>query len=78
MDRKLRYLLEREGFVPLDDTGPFSGERQEVLETTPTDDVNLHDHVCATVRSGYRFHGRLFRSQQVVIYVYNPASPQQS
>jgi hypothetical protein len=68
--RELGKVLEREGVEPLEADGPFDDQRQQVIQTEPTDDPARHDRVCATVRPGYLFHGRLLRPQEVTVYAY--------
>lgn len=72
--RKLGQLLEKEGLTPLEATGAFNYERQQVVETEETDDPNLDEMVADTVRPGYSFNERLIRPQEVIVYTYTTSN----
>jgi molecular chaperone GrpE (heat shock protein) len=67
----LGKVLEKEGVTPFEDVGSFDCERQQVVDTRPTDDPEQDNLVCATVRPGYRFREQLVRPQEVVVYTFD-------
>jgi hypothetical protein len=75
--RKLGKALEKEGIATLEETGAFKGDLQEVSATQHTDDPAQHETVCATVRPGYAFRGRVIRPQEVILYVCEDGRPEQ-
>lgn len=66
--RKVGQILEKEDVIELSERGPYDYNRQQVVDTRPTDDPEQNDMVYATVRPGYLFHGKLIRPQEVIIY----------
>lgn len=75
LDRQLAQSLTAQGITPLEDEGAFDFERHQVIETRATADPRLDQTICATVRPGYQHGNRLLRSQEVVVYVYEPTPP---
>jgi molecular chaperone GrpE (heat shock protein) len=69
--RKLGQLLQKEGVTALEAAGPFDEERQQIIETQPTEDPSQDNVVCDTVRPGYLFNGQLVRPQEVILYTYD-------
>ncbi|MEA2174716.1 MAG: hypothetical protein QOD00_2308 [Blastocatellia bacterium] len=69
--RKLGQLLQKEGLTALEAAGPFDEERQQIIETQPTEDPSQDNVVCDTVRPGYLFNGQLVRPQEVILYTYD-------
>ena len=66
--RKMGKILEEEGVFTLEAMEKFNYEQQQVMETKPTDDVNLDGLVSSTLRPGYLFDGKLIRPQEVIVY----------
>ncbi|MFF3938075.1 nucleotide exchange factor GrpE [Streptomyces phaeofaciens] len=67
LDRRLADLLAQAGVETLDDDGPLDLSRHEVVETRPgPPGADPGPRVLATVRPGYRRHGRVLRPQQVI------------
>jgi AcrR family transcriptional regulator len=71
--KQLGKILEKEGITPLEETGSFNYERQQVISTEATDDPEKDDLICDTIRLGYLFKGILFRPQEVIVYKLNGA-----
>ena len=69
--RKLGQMLEKEGLTPLEMTGAFNYEQQQVVETQGTNDPSLDEIVSSTVRPGYLFNQKLVRPQEVIVYTYS-------
>jgi molecular chaperone GrpE (heat shock protein) len=68
LDRALVRIIEREGVRVLDGRGRFDPSVHEALEVRPTSDPAQHETVCAVIRPGYAFGGRVLRPQQVAVY----------
>jgi AcrR family transcriptional regulator len=71
--KQLGKILEKEGITPLEETGSFNYERQQVISTEATDDPEKDDLICDTIRPGYLFKEILFRPQEVIVYKLNGA-----
>lgn len=68
--RQVGRILAKEGVTPLEETGLYDHNCQQILDTRSTDDLTLNDQVCDTVRPGYLFHGKLIRPQEVIVYLF--------
>lgn len=66
--QKIAQILEKEGVTAIEETGRFNYERQRVVSTQVIDKLEKNDWVCATVRPGYLFRGKLIRPQEVIVY----------
>lgn len=73
--KRLGQTLELENITPLEITGKFNYEQQQVVNTQVTYDPEQEDTICSTVRPGYLFEGKLIRPQEVTVYTYLPTDP---
>lgn len=72
--RKLAQILRKEGVTALEENTAFNEERQQIIDTRPTDDPHQDNVVCDTVRPGYLFNGEIIRPQEVIIFTYEQDS----
>lgn len=72
--RKLGRVLEKDGVIPLEDSGSFNYERQQVVDTKVTNSPTQDDLVCSTVRPGYLFHEKLVRPQEVIVFTFDDSA----
>ncbi len=70
IDRRLVAILEALDVDVINADGAFDTSAQEVVHVEPTTNSDLDEHIHSTVRSGYRFDGKLIRPQQVIVYQY--------
>ncbi|WP_050766038.1 nucleotide exchange factor GrpE [Synechococcus sp. PCC 7335] len=67
--KRLGHTLELEDITPLEMTGKFNYDQQQVVDTKVTHDPELEETICSTVRPGYLFDGKLIRPQEVTVYI---------
>ena len=68
--KKLGEILTHEKVTPLEEMGLFDYEKQKVMSTKATNDLDKNDCICDIVRPGYLFNGGLVRPQEVIVYTY--------
>jgi molecular chaperone GrpE (heat shock protein) len=73
LDQRVQALLASCDVVRVEDAGSLDFSRHEVTGTRPAPDTSAVNHIAATIRPGYSWHGRMLRPQQVIAYV--PAEP---
>lgn len=69
---RITAMLTSCDITPVADDGVVDFMRHEVVGDRPAPAPELVDHIAATVRLGYRWHGDLLRAQQVIAYVPAP------
>jgi len=67
--RDTARLLQGMGVTILEDEGLFDAARHTIVETIPTDDPVLANHIVRVFRPGYLYEGQPLRGQEVIIYV---------
>lgn len=72
IDYELKKNLQQEGVISIEEIGLFNCERQKIIATKITNDLEKSDRVCHTVRSGYLFNDRLIRPQEAIVYLFCP------
>ena len=65
---RARALLDTLDVKPVEDVGPFDPERHHAVDAEPAPTPDLADHIAATVRPGFEWHGKLIQPQLVTIY----------
>lgn len=68
LNARTRALLTACDVERVEDNGPLDLHRHAVVATKPAPASDLVQHIAATVRPGYSWHGHLVRPQQVVVY----------
>jgi len=66
---KLKQILEETGVEVIEDEGIYDSSCQTIWESIQTRNEVLHNHIAATIRSGYRYEGKILQIQEVVIYI---------
>lgn len=76
LSKQLEQVLIKEGVSAIEDTGTFDYEKHQVVSTQVTDNPDLKEQICQTIRPGYRFNGGVIRPQEVIIYTYQAPETQ--
>jgi len=76
LSKQLEQVLIKEGVSAIEDTGTFDYEKHQVVSTQVTDNPELKEQICQTIRPGYCFNGGVVRPQEVVIYTYQAPETQ--
>ncbi len=66
--REIGKIMQKSGVEVLEDSGRFDISRQTVVDTRPTQDPNLVDHIAEIYRPGYLYKGEVLRGQEIILY----------